>query len=58
MTVKFEKKEYVVPLMTIVEMSGENAPILCCSGEGDCYEGDDDEDALFGSIGTFGNDKV
>lgn len=58
MTIKFEKKDYVAPAMTIVEMSGEDAPILCSSCVGDCYEGDDDGDALFGAIDIFGNDKA
>lgn len=34
MNTEIEKKEYVAPAMTVVEMDGENAPILCCSGEG------------------------
>lgn len=43
MNKEIEKKEYVAPAMTIVDMESENAPILCCSDGNDFFCGEDDE---------------
>lgn len=42
MNMEIEKKEYVAPAMTIVEMSMED-PLLTCSGEGGFGCSDDDD---------------
>lgn len=42
MNMEIEKKEYVAPAMTVVEMRSEDAPILCMSDSSDNgYSGDD-----------------
>lgn len=40
MNMENEKKEYVAPAMTVVDMNGGDAPILCCSDGTICSEDD------------------
>lgn len=44
MNKEIEKKEYVAPAMTIVEMRSEDAPILCQSCDSGCAESESPDD--------------
>ena len=45
MNMEIEKKEYVAPAMTIVEMEVESSLLACSTGD-DCFFSNDDDDLL------------
>lgn len=57
MTIRFEKKAYEAPKMTVVELIG-TSELLSGSTEPGSDITDDDFDGGFSSVGIFGNDKA